>query len=57
MSVVSAVPQNRKQAGGIWEFTLKAQLKADIAAGTKVRQHQDGDSYMYTAGAFKATDK
>ena len=51
-SVRTAVP-NAKQAGEVWEITLKTPLKADIAAGTAVRQHFDGGTYIYTAGSFK----
>jgi len=57
MNAVSTVPKSFKQDGDVWEVTLKAPLKADIAAGTKVRQQLDGASYMYSAGAFKPTDK
>ena len=57
MNAVSTVPQSCKQVGDIWEFTLKTPLKADIAAGTKVRQQLDGGSYMYTTGVFKPTDQ
>ena len=56
-NAVSTVPQSCKQDGDVWEFTLKTPLKADIAAGTKVRQQLDGSSYMYSAGAFKVGDK
>lgn len=57
MNAVSTVPQSFKQDGDVWEVALKTPLKADIAAGTKVRQQLDGASYMYSAGAFKVGDK
>ena len=51
-SVRTAVP-NAKQAGEVWEISLKTPLKADIAAGTAVRQQFDSGTYIYTAGSFK----
>ena len=50
---VRTVAPNAKQAGEVWEITLKTPLKADIAAGTAVRQQFDGGTYIYTAGFFK----
>ena len=50
---VHTVAPNARQAGEVWEITLKTPLKADIAAGTAVRQHSDGGTYIYTGGAFK----
>lgn len=52
-SVIHTVAPNAKQAGEVWEITLKTPLKADIAAGTAVRQHFDGGTYIYTTGFFK----
>lgn len=52
-STIHTVAPNAKQAGEVWEITLKTPLKADIAAGTAVRQHSDGGTYIYTAGSFK----
>ena len=57
MNAVSTVPQSCKQDGDVWVVSLKTPLKADIAAGTKVRQQLDGASYMYAAGAFKPSGK
>ena len=51
-SVPTAAPNARK-AGAVWEIALKTPLKADIAAGTAVRQQLDGATYIYTAGSFK----
>ena len=52
-STIHTVAPNARQAGEVWEITLKTPLKADIAAGTAVRQHSDGGTYIYTGGAFK----
>ena len=52
----TAVP-NVKQNGTVWEITLKEPLKADIAAGTAVRQHLAGDGYIYTVRIFKPTEE
>ena len=52
-STIHTVVPNARQAGEVWEITLKTPLKADIAAGTAVRQHFDGGTYIYTAGSFK----
>ena len=48
---------NARQNGEVWEITLKNPLTKDIAAGTAVRQHFDGASYIYTAGYCKLTDQ
>ena len=50
---VHTVAPNARQAGKVWEITLKTPLKADIAAGTAVRQHFDAGTYIYAAGSFK----
>ena len=52
-SMIHTVAPNARQAGELWEITLKTPLKADIAAGTPVRQQRDGGTYIYTAGFFK----
>lgn len=49
----TAVP-NVKRNGNVWDVILKTPLKKDIAAGTAVRQHFSGSSYIYTI-ATKAT--
>jgi hypothetical protein len=41
-----------KQNGEVWEIALRKPLTKDIAAGTQVRQHFAGSSYIYTAGMF-----
>jgi len=51
-SVPTAAP-NARQVGSVWEIALKTPLKADIAAGTAVRQQFDGATYIYAAGSFK----
>ncbi len=51
--VVHTVAPNARKAGAVWEIALKERLKADIAAGTAVRQQFDGSAYVYTAGSFK----
>ena len=52
----TAVP-NAKKNGEVWEILLRKPLAKNIAAGTLVRQHSDGGSYIYTAGSAKLTDK
>ena len=52
----TALP-NAKKNGEVWEILLKSPLNKNIAAGTLVRQHSDGGSYIYTAGSAKLTDK
>jgi len=42
-----------KQNGDVWEITLRKPLAKDIAAGTPVRQHFAGSSFIYTAGMLK----
>ena len=51
------VVPNVKQNGTVWDITLKEPLKADIAAGTAVRQHLAGDGYIYTVRIFKPTEE
>ncbi|MBR4663957.1 MAG: hypothetical protein IKO93_08790 [Lentisphaeria bacterium] len=38
------------QNGDVWEIAVRKPLTRDIEAGTKVRQHFAGSSYIYTAG-------
>ena len=46
-----------KQDGDVWEITLKAPLNQMIAAGTKVRQHSDGATYIWVGGLAQPKDK
>ena len=47
-----------KANGDVWEIGLKAPLKADISAGTKVRQQLDSGTYIYCTGsAFTKDDQ
>ena len=46
-----------KQNGEVWEITLRKPLTKDIEAGTPVRQHFTGSSYIYTAGWLKPTEQ
>ena len=48
---------NAKKNGEVWEILLKKPLNKNIPAGTLVRQHSDGSSYIYAAGLAKLTDK
>ena len=52
----TAVP-NAKKNGEVWEILLRKPLAKNIAAGTLVRQHSDGSSYIYAAGVAKLSDK
>ncbi len=45
------------QNGEVWEITMRKPLTKDIAAGTPVRQHFAGSSYIYTAGMLKPTEQ
>ena len=51
-TVATAAPNARK-VGEVWEIALKTPLKADVAAGTPVRQQFGGALYIYAAGSFK----
>ena len=42
-----------KKAGDIWEVTLSKPLKKDYAAGTRIRQHFFGGSYIYNVFSNK----
>ena len=46
-----------KQNGEVWEIALRKPLTKDVAAGTPVRQHFAGSSYIYTAGMLKPTEQ
>ena len=46
-----------KQNNGVWEITLKAPLKKDVAAGTLVRQHFPGGAFIYTISIPKLDNK
>ena len=46
-----------KQNGNIWEISLKAPLTKTVDAGTKVRQHSDGATYIWTGGLAQPKDK
>ena len=48
-SYISIVKNGRVQEGEFWKLTLKTPLKADVKAGTKVRQQNMGSAYIYTA--------
>ena len=54
---LATVKPNAQKQGEVWEILLRKPLAKDISAGTPVRQHQDGSSYMYTAGYRKLTDQ
>ena len=54
--LATAKPHVRQQ-GEVWEILLKKPLTKDIAAGTPVRQHQDGSAFIYTGGIKKMTDQ
>lgn len=53
-NTLSTVVPNAKRNGNVWDVILNAPLKKDVAAGTSVRQHFSGSSYIYTI-ATKAT--
>lgn len=46
-----------KQNGEVWEIAVRKPLTKDIEAGTPVRQHFAGSSYIYTAGMLKPTEQ
>ena len=54
---LSTAKPHARQQGEVWEILLKKPLTKDIAAGTPVRQHQDGSAFMYTGGIKKVTDQ
>ena len=56
-SYISVVKDGREQEGEFWKLTLKTPLKADVKAGTKVRQHSMGAAYIYTAGGILLPEK
>ena len=56
-SYISIVKNGRAQEGEFWKLTLKTPLKADVKAGTKVRQHSMGSAYIYTGGGFLLPEK
>ena len=49
--------QGITQNGEVWEIALRKPLSKDIAAGTPVRQHFAGSSFIYTAGMLKPTEQ
>lgn len=55
-NLLRSVKPNAEQKGEVWELVLKEPLKADIPAGTAVRQQFAGASFIYTAGGFKPDD-
>ena len=55
--LLPTVKPNARQEGEVWEILLKKPLAKDIAAGTPVRQHQDGSAFIYTGGYKKLTDQ
>lgn len=48
--VVPVAPGGIQPEGDTLKITLDVPLRTDIPAGTKVRQHLDGDGYIYCAG-------
>ena len=56
-SYISIVKNGRDQEGEFWKLNLKTPLKADVKAGTKVRQHSMGSAYIYTGGGFLLPEK
>ena len=47
------VEKKIEKKGDVWEVTLKKPAAKDYPAGTKVRQHRSGATYLYTAAGNK----
>ena len=47
------VEKKIEKKGDVWEVTLKNPAAKDYPAGTKVRQHRSGATYLYTAAGNK----
>ena len=57
VNLIPMVKGSIKANGDVWEIGLKAPLKADIPAGTKVRQQTDSGTYIYCTGVAIAKDQ
>ena len=55
--VIYIVPKGIQPDGDNLKINLSAPLKKDIPAGTKVRQHLAGDTYIYCAGSAYTNNK
>ena len=56
-SMLAIAKDGVKQNGDVWEITLAQPLKKNIAEGTKVREHINGATFIWNAGAAKVQNK